>query len=72
MMKGMAAAAMADAHMEELVERSGAAEDGEAQLRHLYHDGPLLAPEADFLVGQYRVVPIRNIYLYMKALEDIS
>lgn len=48
-----AAAALAHAPMDELVERSRAAEDGEAQLRGLYHDGPLLAPEADFIVGQY-------------------
>ncbi|XP_026800454.1 echinoderm microtubule-associated protein-like 1 isoform X1 [Pangasianodon hypophthalmus] len=53
MMEGMAAAAMADAHMEELVERSGAAEDGEVQLRELYPDGPLLAPEADFIVDEH-------------------
>ncbi|KAG7316565.1 hypothetical protein KOW79_020106 [Hemibagrus wyckioides] len=37
---------MADAHMEELVERSEVAEDEEAQL---YHDGSLLAPEIDFI-----------------------
>lgn len=43
-----AAAAMADAHMEDLVERSEVAEDEEAQL---YHDGSLLAPEIDF-IGQ--------------------
>lgn len=56
MIEGMTAAAMADTHMEELVKRSGAAEDGEAQLRELYHDDNLLAPEADFIVGQYTVL----------------
>lgn len=61
MMEGMATAAMADTHMEELVERSGAAEDREAQLKELYRDGPLLAPEADFIVGQYRVLLIHYI-----------
>ncbi|XP_060773764.1 echinoderm microtubule-associated protein-like 1 [Neoarius graeffei] len=53
MMEGMAAAAMADAHMEGVVARSGAAEDGEAQLRELYHDGSLLAHEADFIVDEH-------------------
>ncbi|KAF5908500.1 echinoderm microtubule-associated protein-like 1 isoform X1 [Clarias magur] len=43
---------MADAHMDELVARSGAADDAEAQLRELYHDGPLLEPEADFIVDE--------------------
>ncbi|XP_017311023.1 echinoderm microtubule-associated protein-like 1 isoform X2 [Ictalurus punctatus] len=53
MMEGIAAAAMAEAHMEELVEQSEAAEDREAQLRELYHDGPLFAPEVDFIVDEH-------------------
>ncbi|XP_046692152.1 echinoderm microtubule-associated protein-like 1 isoform X1 [Silurus meridionalis] len=49
----MDAATMADTHMEELVERSGAAEDREAQLRELYHDGPLVGPEPDFIADEH-------------------
>ena len=53
MEEGMAVA-VADAHMEELVERSGfmAAEAEGAGLREPYHGDALLAPEADFIVGQ--------------------
>lgn len=69
----MAAAAMAEAHMEELVEQSEAAEDREAQLRELYHDGPLFAPEVDFIVGQYRVLLIHYIWFNcMKPFAQIS
>ncbi|XP_060720997.1 echinoderm microtubule-associated protein-like 1 isoform X1 [Tachysurus vachellii] len=50
MMEGTSAAAMADAHMEELVERSEVAEDGRDQL---YHDGSLLAPEVDFITDEH-------------------
>lgn len=67
MMEGTAAA-MADADMDELLERSGAAEDAEAQLRELYHNSPLLVPEADFIVGQYQVLSIHYIWFNcMKA-----
>lgn len=45
---------VADTHMEELVEHSGsmAAEAGGVLLREPYHADILLAPEADFIVGQ--------------------
>ncbi|XP_017538904.1 extensin-like isoform X1 [Pygocentrus nattereri] len=54
MEEGMAVAAT-DAHMEELVERSGsmAAEAEGAGLREPYHGDALLAPEADFIVDDH-------------------
>ncbi|XP_036438510.1 echinoderm microtubule-associated protein-like 1 [Colossoma macropomum] len=49
------AVAVADAHMEELVERSGsmAVEAEGAGLREPYHGDALLAPEADFIVDDH-------------------
>ncbi|TSK58024.1 Echinoderm microtubule-associated protein-like 1 [Bagarius yarrelli] len=48
-MAAAAVAAMVDAHMKKLVERSRAG-DEEAQL---YHDDSLLAPEIDFIVDEH-------------------
>lgn len=67
MMEGTSAEAMADAHMEELVERSEVAEDGGAQL---YHDGSLLAPEVDFIIGQYRITRVLpNRYVRFNCIK---